>query len=185
MAYTFVHVIFMEEGIFKDLYRAVTIGFGLSIYYQALDMLGLYDVYAFKLLGTIGTLSIILRLIVKKYVKDISVYEYGILGVAYLSFLGAAETVGDGIGMLLVVLVLMLYSYYKKYGSQFIVNVAALILGSLYLTREFWTNLPWWLYLLGIGSILIVVAVRNEAREKENKISIGKFIDDVIEKIEK
>ena len=45
----------------------------------------------------------------EKYVKDISVYEYGILGVAYLSFLGAAETVGDGIGMLLVVLVLMLY----------------------------------------------------------------------------
>ena len=87
--------------------------------------------------------------------------------------------------MLLVVLVLMLYSYYKKYGSQFIVNVAALILGSLYLTREFWANLPWWLYLLGIGSVLIVVAVRNEAREKENKISIGKFIDDVIEKIEK
>ena len=54
----------------------------------------------------------------------------------------------------------------------------------IYLTKGFWTLLPWWLYLLGIGSVLIGTAVRNEAKEKTEKINVGKMIDNVIDKIE-
>ena len=99
--------------------------------------------------------------------------------------MGEASSLGDAISIILVQLIFMVISYYKKYGAQFVVNTAMLIVSALYLTKGFWTLLPWWLYLLGIGSVLMALAVRNEAQEQKEKLSVGKMIDNVIEKIEK
>ena len=49
------------------------------------------------------------------------------------------------------------------------------------LTRRFWLSLPWWIYILGVGLILIVFAIVNEIHEKnkfkENLISLKNNLD--------
>lgn len=184
-AYTIIHMVSKEEGKVKDIYKAIVVIISYTIYQDILEIVKLDDVMLFELLGIITSMTIVSRSIVKKYVKEINGIEYLVIGITYFIFMMEAQTMGEAFSILFVELLFMFYSYYKKYGSLFIINIAMLIVGGLYLTRSFWLSVPWWLYLLGIGSVLILVAVRNEAKEVKEKVSIGKFVDSLIEKIEK
>ena len=44
------------------------------------------------------------------------------------------------------------------------------------LTRMFWLSIPWWVYLLLVGSILIGFAIRNEMVEKKDSNKIKDFM---------
>ena len=39
---------------------------------------------------------------------------------------------------------------------------------SFILTKTFWLSIPWWLYILLVGSILVGFAIYNEIREKKD-----------------
>lgn len=183
--YTFVHMVYMKEGKSKDFYKVIVMITSYIIYQDLLEIIKLDDVMLFELLGVITLMTCISRGVVKKYVKEINGIEYFIIGITYFVFMMEAQEIGEAFSILFVELLFMFYSYYKKYGSLFIINIAMLIVGALYLTRNFWIAVPWWLYLLGIGAVLISVAVRNEAKEVKEKITIGKFIESLIDKIEK
>lgn len=47
------------------------------------------------------------------------------------------------------------------------VSVTILILVALYMTKEFWLSISWWVYLLAAGIGLIVFAAVNEKRKRE------------------
>ena len=45
--------------------------------------------------------------------------------------------------------------------------------------------MPWWLYLLAVGIVLIGFAIRNEISDKKNKINVINILKDIKDKIEK
>ena len=73
--------------------------------------------------------------------------------------------------------------------SFFFVGAGVLLLNVFLQTRPYWGNLPWWMYLLLAGSILIIVASYNEWHKQ--KASDGKdtfiaiFNKKVVQKIKK
>ena len=92
----------------------------------------------------------------------------------------------DGMLFTLVLVYIVIYSYYNKSGNLFIVATVNIILNIFALTRKFWFSVPWWIYLLVVGCVLISFAVKNEANENKSK-SKG-LIDNIIsikEKIDK
>ena len=182
--YTLLHVFFMENDKYKDVYRVVTTIIFMNFYTELLFIMGLDDVIFFALLGLLGAFSYLSRNVINKYIQDVKVLEYIVIAILYLGFIGEATELSDAISIILVQVLFMIISYYKKYGAQFVGNTAMLIVSGIYLTKGFWALIPWWLYLLGIGSVLIGTAVRNEAKEKTEKINVGKIIDNVIDKIE-
>ena len=70
-------------------------------------------------------------------------------------------------GFMLVCIIIV--SYMKKYGPIFFTSTIAVIVNVFLLTREFWFSVPWWIYMLLIGSTLIVFAVKNELNENKNR----------------
>ena len=70
-------------------------------------------------------------------------------------------------------LILMIIVTYKmKIGPIFLCSVLAELGMAFKVTREFWANIPWWIYLLTGGAILISFAVKNEASEKKDESKI-------------
>jgi uncharacterized protein (DUF983 family) len=63
----------------------------------------------------------------------------------------------------------VVFSYIKKFGPVFFTTAIAIIVNGFYLTQEFWFSIPWWVYMLVIGSILLAFAVRNELSENKEK----------------
>ena len=183
--YTLIHVYYMENDKFKDGFKGLATFILLAFYNEVIVDLGLEDVTILSLFGMLLTITYLSRSIVIKYVKEIKYIEYIVIACTYLIFMEEASSLGDAISIILIQLIFMVISYYKKYGAQFIVNTAMLIVSALYLTKGFWALVPWWLYLLGIGSVLMALAVRNEAHEQKEKLNVGKMLDNVIEKIEK
>ena len=128
---------------------------------------------------------VLLKDIVKKYVKDLDVLEYFVFALIYLFAIGLYTSEADGIIFVLFVVGLVMYSYMKKYGAIFIVSIMAILLNAILLTREFWLSIPWWIYLLLVGGILIGFAIKNESDDKKDKISVGNAINNLKDKIEK
>lgn len=52
--------------------------------------------------------------------------------------------------------------------SYFFVGMGVLIFNVLYQTRPYWGNLPWWVYLLLAGLILIGIASYNEWQKQQS-----------------
>ncbi|MEC5423964.1 hypothetical protein QGM71_10725 [Virgibacillus sp. C22-A2] len=101
----------------------------------------------------------------------------------------ASNTIYDAliVGTLSLASILGGMKYQLK--SFFLIGVGVLLLNVFLQTRPYWGNLPWWIYLLIAGSILITVASYNEwhkqktADGKETLISIVN--KKVIQKIKK
>ena len=71
-----------------------------------------------------------------------------------------------------LLILIMIIGYKKKIASAFFTCLIFIIINVFLLTREFWFSLPWWLYLLVIGFVLIIFATNNELQKdmKEKKI---------------
>ena len=91
------------------------------------------------------------------------------LGFIFLNILTIRNYTSDQDGTIFVIFLILLVigSYTLKYGPIFLVSLFAIIVNIVLLTRDFWLNLPWWLYVLITGLILIGFAIYNEIREKK------------------
>ncbi|MBO5179805.1 MAG: hypothetical protein J6B87_05625 [Clostridia bacterium] len=105
-----------------------------------------------------------------EYIGFSLIYLWGIS--SYTSSLDAVLFMGLLIGIII-------FTYSKKFGPIFICSVIAEIMMAFTVTKEFWMSIPWWIYLLGGGAILISFAVRNEVKEKTE----GKKLKDTIKQI--
>ena len=103
----------------------------------------------------------------------------------YLYAISIYTSEADGILFVLFIVALVMYSYKKKYGAIFIVSIMAILINAILLTREFWISIPWWMYLLLVGGILIGFAIKNESDDKKEKINVGNVIKNLKDKIEK
>ena len=78
-----------------------------------------------------------------------------------------------------------MFSYVKKYGVIFITSLFTILGNAILLTRKFWFSVPWWIYLLLVGGILIAFATKNESESKKKNIKVGNIIKNLKDIIEK
>lgn len=76
-----------------------------------------------------------------------------------------------------LLVILTIISYLYKLGPTFIVSIIFILINVILLTRNFWLSIPWYLYILLIGSILIAFAVNNELNSKKDKVIKSKLND--------
>ncbi|MBR4110358.1 MAG: hypothetical protein IKK43_01535 [Clostridia bacterium] len=105
-----------------------------------------------------------------EYIGFSLIYLWGIS--SYTGSLDAVLFMGLLIGIII-------FTYSKKYGPIFLCSVLAEIVMAFNVTKEFWMSIPWWIYLLVGGAILISFAVRNEVKEKTE----GNKLKDTIKQI--
>jgi len=170
-----------SDNKYKDLYKAgIYIIITILVRFIISDLL--LNNYTVLLVGPyIISFILISRTIIKKYNKDYKILEYIILSILYLLSIGYYKTELNGMLFVFLLVILTIISYYKKWGPIFITSLIFILINAFILTRMFWLSLPWWVYLLVIGSILIAFAINNELKEKNN---YKDKLKNIIEKID-
>ena len=62
-------------------------------------------------------------------------------------------------------LIYIIYGNSEKRKKHFFAGILDIILLVLYFTMDLWTNIPWWIYTLLAGVILITLATLNELKK--------------------
>src|SRR5699024_7307586 len=99
------------------------------------------------------------------YRKQLNYMQWAVLVIAAILLVQdglMSNTVYDAIILGSLSLSSMLGGMFFKQKSFFVVGAGILLLNLLLQTKPFWGALPWWVYLLIAGSILIMVASYNE-----------------------
>lgn len=169
----------------KDIFKFLAYLGSLILYNIFAYELEITEYTVFNMLGYIVFAVVVIRDILKKYLDNIDAIEA--ITFICIYFIAICSYMNEYDGMLFGILIvgIIFVSYVKKYGTLFLVSIAAILLNVFLLTREFWFSIPWWAYLLIIGSLLITFAVRNEVSEKNNKLNLGTTIKKIKDKIEK
>ena len=152
-----------------------------SLYVTILNDLGMQKHMFLYIIGLyiLGILSS--KTIFNKYENN----EYIILGFLYLiSLFLYRDSIADGMICVSFMVATLIFSYIKNYGALFVCTLIAIIINVLLLSRSLWLSMPWWVYLLTIGIVLILFAMRNESKEKNTTIEIGNSIKSLQEKID-
>lgn len=185
LAWSIVNMYLIENEKCKDLLKTSAYIAGLSLYNTILGDINLNEYIAFEMIGILIVAILILRKIIIKYFKDIDSLEYLVYICIYLTSITSYLDEKDGMIFILFVVGILIYSYIQKYGILFVVSSINILLNAILLTREFWTSIPWWIYLLLIGSILIAFAIKNESDDKKDKLNVGNIVKNIRDKVEK
>ena len=157
-----VYLIFTDKHI---LFKILTIITSLLLYYKVIT-----DLEITITLFTIGILILyslfITRDLMKEQPNDSKVIEYILLIIINIIAITSYKSETDGMLYVILLLIITIFSYLKKYGPAFLVSIVFILINMFLLTRLFWLSLPWWIYILGVGLILILFAVLNEINEK-------------------
>ena len=164
-----VYLIFTDKHL---LFKIVTMITSLLLYYKIIT-----DINMTLTTFTIGILIIyslfITRNLMKEKHEDAKVIEYILLIIINLIAITSYKSETDGMIYVILLLIITIFSYLKKYGPAFLVSIIFILINMFLLTRLFWLSLPWWIYILGVGLVLILFAVLNEINEKgtmQNKL---------------
>ena len=145
----------------------------------------LKDITAFNYLGYLIFGIITIRDIIKKYLKDeYKVFEYILCGFIYYFAIINYTSEFDGMIFVAILFLLTIISYIKKMGPIFFTTIIAIIVNVFLLTREFWFSIPWWAYMLVIGSGLIIFAIKNELSENKQRELLKKKLKAIKEYID-
>ena len=142
--------------------------------------INLSDICLFRFLPYMVWLLLVTRTVIKKYdISSCKILEY--LGFIFINFLAFVSYDSEADGMLFVfaLAIFVMVSYILKFGPTFIICLISILINVLLLTREFWLSLPWWLYILVIGTILVLFSINNEIHQKKEKSIISKLKDKV------
>ena len=185
LVWSITNMYFIENEKSKDLLKVIAYLSGLNLYNTIIADMNLDEYVAFEIIGILIITVLILRKIVVKYFKDIDSLEYLAYICIYLAAISSYLDEKDGMIFILFVVGILIYSYIKKYGILFVVSAINILLNAILLTREFWASIPWWIYLLLVGSILIAFAIKNESDDKKEKLNVGNVIKNIRDRVEK
>lgn len=92
-----------------------------------------------------------------------------IVGVVIL-LIGAfiSGDVVDSLIILFSVFAMLVVSFIIKKRRWFVLSISLIILITLYMSKDFWGSLAWWIYLLGVGVVLILIAAANELGKQKS-----------------
>jgi hypothetical protein len=170
--WSFLHIRSMKDN--KFIFRVLLYVSCLLIYLKALTDINLLtnNLLKFNALNYLGFIVfgiLLLRNVVKDLFKDYKLLEYAYFAILYLYALINYINEIDGMIFVFFVIVFVIYSYKKKYGPAFFTSGVAIVVNAFMLTRTFWFSIPWWIYMLVVGSALIVFAVKNELNEQKHR----------------
>ena len=148
-------------------------GWGLLHRGSLTDLNIIEQLYSFELIGVLILAIALSRTVIVKYISDIDTLEYLGFAAIYLYALLNYYNEIDGMVFVAFIVAVLFFSYYKKYGNIFVISLLAILVNALLLTRKFWLLIPWWIYLLVIGSVLIMFAVRNESNENNELVNLN------------
>jgi hypothetical protein len=98
----------------------------------------------------------------------------------------ASSTIYDALILGTLSLLSLLTGLFLRIKAYFLVGFGVLFLNVFLQTRPFWGNMPWWAYLLIVGSILIFVASYNEWHKqkvtKGERTLLSKVKEKMVEK---
>ena len=147
----------------------------LFLYNSIITDLQLTKITVVNMLGYYITLFLFTKTIIRAKDSQLAnALEWG--GSILLSMIAIINYRSEWDGILFVSLLIgmIIISYKKKIESAFLVSIIFIIINGFLLTREFWFSLPWWIYLLVIGFILILFATNNELQTNLKKKKILK-----------
>jgi len=179
------HFYIFKDSKENDIFRGILYICCLVLYSTILCEIGLDKYYSFSMIGVTVVAMLFTKTIINKYTKNIDNLEYVLFSLIYLTALVSYTSEKDGMIYVLALVAILIYSYTKKYGAIFVITTLGIIINVLALTREFWFSIPWWIYLLLIGTILIGFAIKNESNENKEKITVGKVVKKIKDNVEK
>ena len=161
-----IHYLINELKI-KDVFKFLIYLFGLITCECILQDLELINYTSLSYLLIIIATLLTTRTIIKKYTKDYKLIEYLALIFVGLITKSLCYELTDAMMLILFLLGGIIIGYIKKYGPLFLCSIIFMILTVFSLTKEFWLNISWWIYVLAIGSVLIIFAINNEAKMRQ------------------
>ena len=185
LAWSVIHVYYLNSHQEKNIFKILSAFFAAMLYYLVAEDLDILSYTIFEMLGMIIAGLYIIRSVIHSSSEYSDTIEYLFWVLIYGSALTNYYDATDGIIFSLLILAIIFFSYAKKYGATFLAGILALLVNAFALTREFWFSIPWWIYLLAIGGSLIGFAIKNEANENKEKLSIGKVLKNIKESCEK
>lgn len=174
--------LFKKKDQEKDIFQFLLYLSILILYNSIVADLGLKTYTVFSMLGYVLFTMFVIRKILIKFIKNVDSIEYLVFGFMYLSALLRYSNETDGILFGILIVAMIFISYKNKYGALFMTSIFAILVNVFVLTRKFWFSMPWWMYLLIVGIILISFATKNEINDK--KIDVIKTLKNIKEKIE-
>lgn len=169
----------------RDVFKFLTYISILLLYESMILDLGLEVYTLFYMLGKVVTAILIIRTIFSKYMSKVDTWEYIIFGFIYLTALSQYADELDGMLFGILIVAIVIISYIKKYGALFMVSIFAILVNIFALTREFWFSIPWWIYLLSVGAVLISFAIKNEVSDKKTEINARTVLKNIKDKVER
>ena len=149
---------------------------GLWLYNAIIHDTNLENITLLNLFGYFTTLYLFTRTILcEKYHELATGLEWGITIILCLIAIVIYQNELDGILFVSFLILMMAVSYLKKIESTFYISLVFIIINAFLLTRTFWFSLPWWLYLLIIGFVLILFATNNELQTSVKRQKILKM----------
>ena len=185
ISWSIVHFLFITPKKEKDIFKFLSYLSILLLYNDIILDLQLGTYTLFFMLGYIVIAILTLRTIMIKYITKVDAWEYITFGLIYLIALLNYSNESDGMLFGILIVIIIITSYLKKYGALFMVSLFAILVNIFALTREFWFSVPWWIYLLTIGTILIGFAIKNEITDKKTEINAINLLKNIKERIEK
>ena len=180
--WSYVNVISTDKLSIKNIFKTILVIFSTLLYYEVWYQFNL-GAYTFIFLSgfVFAGLYLIKDIIAKIDIverKDLNIIEIMLFGLVYFFALTMYTSAYDGLLFTIYILIFTMVGYYIKDEAMFMVSLIALLINALDLTREFWLAIPWWIYLLLIGGILILTAVINEINQtrKDDKITIKNIV---------
>ncbi|CAH0248443.1 hypothetical protein SRABI96_03114 [Peribacillus sp. Bi96] len=160
----------------RKIHLAAAILFSLYPYWVIINQITIPAVLEEE--ADILPLFIVSTILLKKvYVKG-KITQYIEIGIVFLLFLVliidamASNTLYDALIIGTVSLAAMLFGFMLKYKSYFIAGTGTILFNVYSNTNSMWSEMPWWLYLIIGGGLLIGIASFFEwKKQKDNRTS--------------
>lgn len=154
-----------RSRIIKGLFRTGALFFGeILLFISSYDVwFNDYEVERFCLFAVAGIY--LLSLIWNNYGSVMRSFQFAAMCVIMTIMLGNAMLEGEvGNALILGVTGVIILICAEVFNSRryAVLSSVVLILLALYLTRDFWSSIEWWVYLFAAGVVLVVLAIRKE-----------------------
>lgn len=111
----------------------------------------------------------VMKLLWKNHTVFIDGITFAVYVLTYIIlFIDAvpSEYVIDGLIIVVSALAMLIISFIIKKKKWFLLSVIVIVATTLFMSRNFWTNLAWWIYLMTAGLILIAIGILNELKRQ-------------------
>lgn len=180
-----INIYFMESQKTKDVFKGLLYIGAYSLYSTFISEFCMNQLICWNAMGIMIVAVLCFKTIISNYVNPTDNLEYLVYAMIYLGVIMSYNSEADGMMFVLFIVALIMFSYMKKYGVVFIVSIFAVLANAFLLTRRFWGNIPWWIYILLVGGTLMGFAIKNESDGKKVNLNVVNAIKNLKDKIER